>query len=65
MTEDGLNCERCGKIRYDVVDAMPMTSLKYRLLDGPLCYGHKVETVDDVKREAAIDAERDHAAGAD
>jgi hypothetical protein len=54
-----MKCERCGKLRYDLIEAMPMTSLRYRLLDGPagsLCYGHKVETVDDVRREAALDA---------
>lgn len=42
---DSIKCPQCGKILASEVEAMPMCSLKYRLLDGGpavLCYGHKV-----------------------
>ena len=45
MTYDPSKCPQCGKILASEVEAMPMCSLKYRLLDSPaaLCYGHSVK----------------------
>ena len=43
---DSIKCPECGKILAAEVEAMPMCSLKYRLLDGGpavLCYGHKAK----------------------
>jgi hypothetical protein len=44
---DSIKCPQCGKILASEVEAMPVCSLRYRLLGGNLCYGHRAEVVRD------------------